>query len=209
MKVSESEHPKMTRRRVIQLIKNKVWQCWEPKAVDDFIRKAALRNLKNNLKELTRLDKPPIKIRSGKIGRFVVDYALMMANFHYGSVETDNFLIQMNCYEDWMFSEAVNKTRKKVLPKASNLHLLLPEEQKKLLAQVRKEWRKIGNSRIFSEYRKKWYYMKFYFATKNQARRAKRIAEKYRFIAKVVPVPAWHSRSTLYRNCTVRVPYQK
>ena len=94
---------KMTRRKLQVLHKKHIqkWTASECIQADRFIQRAVIRNLKRNLQDVL-----PAK-------GVISEYVIMMVDFDYGSGETDDFLIAMNCYEDWMFSEEDNKRRKK------------------------------------------------------------------------------------------------
>lgn len=93
---------KMTRRKLIALDKKDIgkWTHQECVEADRLIQNTAIRNLRKKL-----------SFFQGGTGRLVSNYAILMAQFHYGSAETDDFLTAMGCYEDWMFSEEQNKKR--------------------------------------------------------------------------------------------------
>jgi hypothetical protein len=42
-------------------------------------------------------------IESYKLPKIVQEYLIMMARYHYGSVETNDLLTALKCYPDWMF----------------------------------------------------------------------------------------------------------
>jgi hypothetical protein len=63
------------------------WNISDCLVVDEYVKKSALRELRMRLVEM-------------KIPEIVLEFVMLMARFKFGSGETDDFLKQMDCYDE-------------------------------------------------------------------------------------------------------------
>lgn len=81
----------------------------------------------------------------------------------------------------------------------------LTSYEKIVFKDIRKEWRKLG-FRIYTDYRKTFYRIKLYRATKYYANKAKKIAKEFGADSKVEPAYHFFYKLKKY-NCVIRHPY--
>lgn len=65
------------------------WNLDKCRAADELVEKTALANLEQSLAHI------PYRTR---------EFVLLMARCHYGSVEVDAYLTELNCYPEWAFT---------------------------------------------------------------------------------------------------------
>ena len=81
----------------------------------------------------------------------------------------------------------------------------LTSYEERIFKELKQEWRKLG-FRIYTDYRKTFYRIKLYRATKYYANKAKKIAKKFGVESKVEPTYHSFYNSKKY-NGVIRHPY--
>ncbi len=85
---------RITQAKVMEIHKAKDLSGYshaELRACDEWLKAYALKQLANTLQ------RKPL----APMAKTIIEYILLMARCHFGSVETDRFLTELNCYPKW------------------------------------------------------------------------------------------------------------